>query len=179
MASGIRPRSNWPAGRVIWVRAGKLVTTREVGGRLAGIAAGDGQVDVTDADVCPRLPRWEAGLAPDYGDELDRLIGELRPQLTATSLTQDQRTPVGPVVDEHFRLLDLALDRATPAVHITFEWASEPDVRFVYEQPISVPPVTSSAAGDVLIFFVEEVHTGLVQRAEREHRDGVVALRPQ
>lgn len=109
------------------------------------------------------------------------MIGELRPQLTATSLTQDQRTgelhPGGPVVDEHFRLLDLALDRATPAVRITFGWASEPDVRFVYEQPISIPPGTSSAAGDVLIFFVEEVHTGLVQWAEREHRDGVVVLR--
>ncbi|MGH3911847.1 MAG: hypothetical protein ACRDTC_00325 [Pseudonocardiaceae bacterium] len=140
-----------------------------------------GEVDFTDADVRPYLPHPEDRPAPDHAAELDRLIGELRAGLTAPVLTQDQRTgqtrPGGPPVHEHFRLLDLALDRSAPAVRITFAWAPEPDVRFVYAQPLSIPPITSSLVGDVLIFFTEEVCTGLVTRAEREHRDGVVVLR--
>ncbi|MGH8922148.1 MAG: hypothetical protein ACRD0H_28055, partial [Actinomycetes bacterium] len=139
------------------------------------------EVDFTDADVRPYLPRREDGPAPDHEAELDRLVGELRTGLTAPVLIQDQRTgrtrPGGPPVHEHFRLLDLALERTTPAVRITFAWAPEPAVRFGYAQPISLPPITSSLLGDVLIFFTEEVCTGLVARAEREHRDGVVVLR--
>lgn len=139
------------------------------------------EVDFTDAEVGPYLPRWEPRAAPDYDAELDRLIGELRTSLTGRSLIQDQRTgqtrPGSPRVHEQFRLLDLALDRAIPAVRITFEWASEPDVRFAYEQPISIPPITSSVAGDVSVFFTEEICTGLVRRAEREHHDGFVVLR--
>jgi len=139
------------------------------------------EVDFTDVDIRPYLPPREERPAPDYDAELDRLIGELRTSLTGTSLIHDdertgQTRPGGPRVHEQFRLLDLALDRATPAVRITFEWASEPDVRFAYDWPISIPPITS-VAGDVSVFFTEEICTGLVWRAEREHRDGFVVLR--
>lgn len=88
--------TDWPAGRVSCVRDNEPITTRELGGHLAGIAAGGGQVWIVD--------RTEETLLG-----LDRLLGELRAGLTATTLIQDQRTgqtrPSGPAVHEHFRRL--------------------------------------------------------------------------
>ncbi len=121
-------------------------------------------------DLEPHRPVPVPGPPPNYEAELDGLVEQLRVSLTTPWTAQDQRTgehrAASPAVHEDFTLVDLALDRAAPAVRVTFRWAAEPGLTFAYDHPLSIPPVTSSIEGHASIFIVEEICTGLVLQIE-------------
>lgn len=93
----------------------------------------------------------------------------------------DRWVDAGPTIRGEFTLREVHVDTEAPRVTVTFGWAPEPGVVFGFDfdatwlaQENAYGPGLQAAPDNIWLFALEELDTGLMDRAPREVRDGVV-----